>query len=261
MTPPADIPITVLADIWSTHGLWAIGATIALLAAFFLLRGRVRIEKGWGGFSIVRFGRFDRLAHWLLASSFLALALADLTVQHGFGLFGALLGDPGRGEIVRMREHLQSVASVVFLASLPFAFALWVRHSLPHWRDAVWLLKGGGLIVRRTHLPAGRFNAGQKLLFWIVILCGAWVSGLIPRYEGYGTAWHGVPALLLTCAVIVHIYLRTVGIQGAASAMISGEVDANWARQHHSLWAEQEIGRMEDAAAPARSDAAVSPAD
>ena len=261
MTPLAGISIGPLADTGSPHGLWAIGATIALLAAFFLVRGRIRIEKGWGGFSIPRFGRIDRLAHWLLAASFLALALADLTIQHGLGPLATLLGDRGRGEVLRMREHLQSVASVVFLASLPLAFALWVRHSVPHWSDAVWLLKGGGLIVRRTHPPARKFNAGQKLLFWIVILCGAWVSGLIPRYEGYGTAWHGVPALLLTCAVIVHIYLRTVGVQGAASAMISGEVDANWARQHHSLWAEQEIERMVDAAGPARSDAAVSRPD
>jgi formate dehydrogenase subunit gamma len=149
-----------------------------------------------------------------------------------------------------------------------------VRHSLPHWRDAVWLLKGGGLIARSVHPPARKFNAGQKLLFWLTAVCGlllaisgmvlqapsmaaSLLDGLSPALPGWlraemaadGTThavqWHGALALALTCAVIVHIYFRTVGIQGAASAMISGEVDANWARQHHSLWAEPEVERIE----------------
>jgi formate dehydrogenase subunit gamma len=260
MTPLAGISTTILADIASPYDLWAIGGTIALLAVFFLLRGRIRIEKGWGGFTIPRFSRIERFAHWLLAVSLLVLALSDLTLQHGVDLLGRPLGDQGLREALRTRQYLQSVVGFVFLASLLLAFALWVRHSLPHWRDAVWLAKGGGMVVRGVHPPARKFNAGQKLLFWIVILCGAWVSGLIPRDQGCGDEWHGVPALVLICAVIVHIYLRTVGIQGAVSAMTSGQVDANWARQHHSLWAEEELRRIEDGAEPDANDRAASPA-
>jgi formate dehydrogenase subunit gamma len=239
----------------TSYGLWAMGGTILLLALFRLLRGRVRIEQGWGGFSIRRFRGIERLAHWLLAISVVALALTSLSLQYaapdldyGRTLPGRLLGEEVFAGILRIARALHWWVQLAFMAGLVLAFLLWVGHSLPHWRDAAWLVRGGGLIARGVHPPARKFNAGQKLLFWIVILCGAWVSGLIPRYEGYGTEWHGVPALVLICAVIVHIYMRTVGIQGAASAMTSGEVDANWARQHHSLWAESEVKRIEDAA-------------
>ena len=127
------------------------------------------------------------------------------------------------------------------------------------------------MIVRGWHPPAWKFNAGQKLLFWLAILGGAWLSfsGVmllmphdpIPGYEAYRTAWHSIPALALICVVVAHIYIRTVGIQGAFSAMGSGQVDANWARQHHSLWAGQELKRIEDDAVPDAGDALPSPSD
>jgi formate dehydrogenase subunit gamma len=246
-----------LGGIALSYGLWAMGGTLALLALFWLLRGRIRIEKGWAGFNVVRFGRLERFAHWLLAASFLILALPGLSLRYRSTVLGRLLGDESSAGLLWIWVLHLGVA-LVFMASLLLALLLWVRHSLPHWRDALWLVKGGGMIVRGVHPPAHKFNAGQKLLFWLVILGGVWLSfsGLllvlphepIPEYEAYRTAWHSVPALVLICAVIVHIYMRTVGIQGAASAMTSGEVDANWARQHHSLWAETEVKCIEDAA-------------
>ena len=153
------------------------------------------------------------------------------------------------------------------------------EEAIVHWRDAVWLLKGGGMIVRGVHPPARKFNAGQKLLFWLTAICGVMlaISGMVlqapstaawlldelsPALPGwfraemaadgttYAVQWHGALALVLICAVMVHIYFRTIGIQGAASAMISGEVDANWARQHHRLWAEPEVERIEASANP-----------
>ena len=261
------------AGIASTYGYWALGGTLALLALFWLLRGRVRIEKGWAGFNVVRFSWIERFAHWLLAVSFMVLALTGLSIQHGGGLLAPLLGEQRFAEVARIGRPLHGQASFAFAAGLLLAFVLWVRHSLPHWRDAVWLLKGGGMIVRGVQPPARKFNAGQKLLFWFTTICGillaitgmvlqapstaTWLlDGLSPAFPGwlrsamaggttYAAQWHGTLALVLTCAVIVHIYFRTVGIQGAASAMGSGEVDANWARQHHSLWAEPEVKRVE----------------
>jgi formate dehydrogenase subunit gamma len=75
------------------------------------------------------------------------------------------------------------------------------------------------------------------------------------------SAWHAAAALVLTCLVAIHLYLRTHGIQGAFSAMGTGEVDVNWARQHHSLWAEREIKRMEDASATDADAARMVPAE
>jgi formate dehydrogenase subunit gamma len=238
-------------SIASSCGLWALGGTIAFLALFWLLRGRIRIVKGWGGFNIPRFGGVERLVHWLLAASFVVLALTSFSreymvadLDYSQTLPGQLLGGDVFARALGIAWTLYSWAPVPFMAALALAFLLWVRHGLPHWRDAVWLLKGGGLIARGVHPPAHKFNAGQKLLFWTITLGGAWLC-IFP----------GPPilTLVLICVVIVHIYLRTIGIQGAASAMISGEVDANWARQHHSLWAEAEVKRIEESV---QSDAA-----
>lgn len=238
-----------LADIWSiawSYAPRAIGGTIALLAMFWLLRGRIRIDKGWGGFNIPRFSRVERWTHWLLAASFIVLALTGFS----FGARRALLELVGAQALI-LGEVLHLVGGLVFLVCLVLAALFWVRHCLPHWRDAVWLAKGGG-VVRGVHPPARKFNAGQKLLVWFTLIGGVVlvVSGaalLLPPLGDALWPWHGGTALALTCVVIVHVYMRTVGIQGAFPAMTRGEVDANWARQHHGLWAEEELKRIEEA--------------
>jgi len=242
-----------LAGIASSYGPWAIGGTIALLALFWLLRGRIRIEKGWGGFNIVRFGRFERLVHWLLALSFVVALFSGLTFRYADRRYGQFLLVDFR-DLALIGGWLHLLAGMAFIACLPLAFLLWVRHSLPHWRDAVWALKGGGMIVRGVHPPAHKFNPSQKVMFWLTMLGGALLSltGAAMLLPGFIELLplHIFLAVALTCAVIIHVYFRTIGIQGAASAMASGEVDANWAKQHHSLWAEQEIGHIQDAAEP-----------
>lgn len=275
-------------DALSSHGLWTVGGTTALLAAFFLLRGRIRIEKGWGGLDIPRFSAFERLVHWLLALSFIALALTGLAMRSGPGVLAVVLGNQAAAEALRSGRTLHEAVAFAFMAGLVLAFLVWVRHSLPHWRDVIWLLKGGGMLVRGSHPPAWKFNAAQKLLFWTVVLAGAllslsglamlfphhaglfaWLAGALglpggvtPQQElQYAALWHGIAALVLTCAVIIHIFLRTIGIQGAFAAMGSGRVDANWARQHHRLWAEAELRKMDAEAVPDTSGARAAPAE
>ncbi len=179
------------------------------------------------------------------------------------------------------------------MAGLALSFLVWIRHSFPSWRDIVWLAKGGGLIVRGSHPPAWKFNAGQKILFWLVLLGGLSLSlsglallfplqtaffaktfsllntlgsfaGLAPNLPTqltpleemqYATTWHGIVALGLVVVSIAHIYISTLGMQGAFSAMGSGQVDVNWAKQHHSLWAEREIEKMEEVAVSATDTA------
>jgi formate dehydrogenase subunit gamma len=283
----AALPEALLA-----YGLRGLAGTAALLGLFALLRGRVRIEGGWGGWTIPRFGSFERLVHWVLALSFIVLALTGLGTFYGAGLLLALLGDDGLAAARQWSGMLHLYAAFPFMAALALAVLLWARHSVPHWRDLVWLARGGGLLVRHWHPAAWKFNAGQKAFFWLVMLAGlalsltgltllfpfetALFSKAFALLNGFGlrlptnltpaeetqlaVAWHAVSAVVLTGVVIVHVYLRTWGIQGAASAMGSGEVDVNWARQHHSLWAEREIRRMEEETAEAVA-ANVAPAE
>ena len=258
----------------------AVGGAVALLGVFFLMRGRVRIEKGWAGFTVARFNALERITHWLLAVSFIVLAFTGLAMSYGRMLLLPMLGSQGFGEVLRMSNMLHGVVALAFMAGLLLAFLLWVRHSLPHWRDAIWLLKGGGLVVRGVHPAAWKFNFGQKLLFWLTMIGGLLLalSGLALLFPSMGlfartlaalsalglpapaaltsdqethhaAVWHGALASALIVVAIVHIVIRTVGIQGAFAAMGSGRVDANWAKQHHSLWAAQELKRMDAEAA------------
>ena len=274
------------------YGVWAVGGTVVLVALFFFLRGRIGIEEGWAGWTVARFGAIERLGHWLLALSFIVLALTGLNVLYGRNVLLPLVGAPIYDEVVLWGGWLHTCAAFVFMAALAVAFLAWLRHSLPGWRDIVWLAKGGGLLARGVHPPAWKLDAGQKILFWLVMLGGLSlsISGLVLLFPGetallartfaaadalgayaglaaglptqltplqemqFATIWHDIAALGLGVVVIAHVYMRTLGIEGAFSAMASGQVDANWARQHHSLWAEREIRRME-------ADAGIAPAE
>ena len=157
-------------------------------------------------------------------------------------------------------------------------FVLWVRDNIPNKSDLVWLAKGGGMLVKGVHPPAKKFNAGQKLIFWIVVLGGlslslsgisllfpfelamfAWTFEVLNIF-GFGFAditplgemqlsqiWHAFVGLVMIVVIIAHIYIGSLGMEGAFDAMGTGEVDENWAREHHSLW----FADLKGGAAPA----------
>jgi formate dehydrogenase subunit gamma len=131
---------------------------------------------------------------------------------------------------------------------------MWVVPNIPHKYDLIWLMKLGGLFSRNVHPPAKKFNAGQKLIFWSVVIGGAALSYtgfmlLFPAEAGTPADWqfyqtiHALTAAVLSAIIIAHIYIGSVGMEGAFDAMGSGEVDENWAKEHHSLWVEEVKGQ------------------
>jgi formate dehydrogenase subunit gamma len=270
--------------------LWAMGGTFAVLFIFIGMRGRVPIEPGWGGMTIARFTGFERGCHWVLALSFLGLAATGFAQLYAAPL-RTLAGADALAAWQTIGATLHNGLAFVFTLSLAVAFLIWLRHSLPSWRDAVWLGTAGGMLIKGTTPPAWKFNGGQKILFWLVMLGGLamivtgaallapYRTGLVSKAFGllasigfalptdaanltpaqevyYARMWHGTLAIGVVCVVMVHIYLRTLGMQGALSAMTSGQIDVNMARQQHSLWAERELKRMR-----AELPAATSPAE
>jgi formate dehydrogenase subunit gamma len=126
---------------------------------------------------------------------------------------------------------------------------IWVKDNFPHPRDLVWLLKGGGLIGHWA-VPAGRFNGGQKLIFWSVVVGGMVLSasGLVKMFPFSVTdiggmqlanIVHALGGIVLMAIIIAHIYIGSLGMEGAFEAMGSGKVDLNWAKEHHSVWVEK----------------------
>jgi formate dehydrogenase subunit gamma len=253
----------------STYGLWALLGIVALLALFFAIRGRIRIEHGWSGRRIVRFNSVERFVHWLTATCFVVLALTGLNILYGRHVLRPLIGPDLFSSLTLAGKYAHNFLAFGFMIGLVLMVLLWVWQNFPNRYDFVWLAKGGGMFVKGSHPPAKKFNAGQKLVFWLVVLGGISVSlsGLMLmfplEYKAFGPTfgwinrivgtelpttlapiqemqlaqvWHAIMGLFLTVVIIGHIYIGTIGMEGAFDAMGSGEVDENWAREHHSVW-------------------------
>lgn len=230
-------------------GKVTIFGVLAALLVFYLFRGRIKIDGGTSGRTIVRFGGFDRFVHWVTATSFLVLGMSGLNLVFGKSVLLPLLGPSAFANITQIGKFLHNYVSFAFALGILLMFVTWVKDNFPTGLDVRWFLKGGGLIGS-SHPPADRFNGGQKVLFWVTVLGGIAlsVSGYIMMFRpvdvaisGFqlATVVHGVTGLVLVAIIIAHIYIGTVGMEGAFDAMGRGEVDLNWAKEHHGVWVDK----------------------
>jgi formate dehydrogenase subunit gamma len=249
-------------------GIAIIGIFVAL-AIFLMVRGRIRIHGGFSGAKILRFASFERFTHWLTASCFVVLALSGLNISFGRILILPLFGPEAFATMSAYAKLAHDYLAFPFMLGLVIMFLIWIKDNIPGKIDLQWLRQGGGILFEGQHPPARRFNAGQKGIFWIVIIGGALmsVSGwflLFPYLPANVTAlqfWtviHAVIAMLFIAAMMAHIYIGSIGMEGAFDAMGTGEVDLNWAREHHSLWVEEEQAKGH---APSASSPRAMPAE
>jgi len=264
----------------STYGAWVLLGVIGLLALFFALRGRIRLESGWSGRLVERFSSLERFTHWLTATAFIVLALTGLNTLYGRYVLRPVIGADAFAALSRAGKVAHNYIAFAFMLGVVLMFVLWVRENLPNRHDLRWLLRAGGFFSKHGHPPAKKFNAGQKLVFWLVVLGGVsislsglallfpfkftWFSGTFAFLNLFGLGlptdltplqetqlslvWHASVSLLMIALIIGHIYIGTLGMEGAFDAMGTGKVDANWAAEHHNLWAAEQSPR------PAGSD-------
>jgi formate dehydrogenase subunit gamma len=242
-------------------GAVVILGVLALLVVFYLARGMVRLESGRSGLTIVRFNAAERFIHWMTATCFIILALSGLNVTFGKRLLLPLMSPEAFTALSEWAKYAHNYLSFPFTLGVVLIFLMWIGGNIPNRIDLDWLKRGGG-IVGHDHPPAERFNAGQKLIYWIVVLGGAAiaVSGYVLIFPFYGTdietmqdaeMAHGIIGMLFIAAMLGHIYIGTIGMEGAFEAMGQGTVDVNWAKEHHSLWlAEERRGADRSRGAP-----------
>lgn len=263
---------------------FGIGGVIVALVAFYFIRGRMTIEGGPSGQTIERFKAFERFGHWCLAGSFIMLAITGLLLLFGRAVIIPVFGHQVNSALANFSIWVHNNIAWVFMASLVAIFLMWVKHNIPNKLDWDWIKQGGG-IVGHGHPHAKKFNAGQKIIFWMTIVLGASVSlsglsllfpfelpmfaktftlinsvlgtgfpeVLLPHEEmQYAHVWHAIVATTMIIAIIAHIYIGSVGMEGAFDAMGTGQVDLEWARQHHDLW----VAEVEAKSTPPQGGAA-----
>jgi formate dehydrogenase subunit gamma len=234
-------------------GAIAILGMLIILVAFYLIRGQVKLESGYSGRRIVRFNGFERFIHWMTATCFIILAISGLNITFGKPLLMPLLGEPAFAGWSQWAKYAHNYLSFPFTIGVFVVFLMWIGGNIPNKVDIEWAKRGGG-IVGDDHPPAYRFNGGQKMIYWIVVIGGTAVAitGYLLMFPFYATdiqgmqlaqTVHAIIAVLFVAAMLAHIYIGSIGMEGAFEAMGEGTVDVNWAKKHHSLWVEQEMAR------------------
>lgn len=230
----------------------AILGMLALIVIFYLWRGTIMIEGGRSGRTILRFTSFERFVHWLTATTFVILGITGLNISFGRELILPWLGADSFSAWSEWAKYAHNYLSFAFTLGVVLMFLMWIGQNFPTAADVQWFKMGGGMGKGGDHAPAYKFNGGQKLLYWFIVLGGAamMISGyalLFPFYGGLtvGTMelaeiFHGVVGVLFVALIVAHIYLGTLGMEGAFESMVDGNVDLNWAKEHHNLWVEEE---------------------
>ena len=225
--------------------LIALGA----VALFYWRKGTIELHGAETGRKIERFTPFERSAHWANAIAFVALAVSGIVMAFGKFFIQPVIGNALFGWLSYALKNIHNFAGPLFAVSLVIVIVTFVRDNLPSRDDITWLLKGGGLFSG-TEVPSHRFNAGEKVLFWagvfflglIVVASGLVLDKLIPGliYERstmqISHMVHATATFLMMAMFVGHIYMGTVGMRGAYSAMRTGYVDETWAKEHHELW-------------------------
>ena len=229
-------------------GALVLGAMVGIFIVYYLVRGKIRIEDGRSGKRVRRYTTTEMTVHWILASTFVLLALSGLILLYGRWLLIPLLGASGFSVTATVCKLLHNYVGLLFAAIVPIAFFLYLKDSLFNLKvDGRWFMRAGGYFGGEEP-SSEKVNAGQKMWYWVAMLGGFVLitSGLSLDFTNLfqqGREWlqgahvvHTIASIGVIAFFIVHLYLATVGVEGALESMVNGHVDANWARQHHDLW-------------------------
>ena len=219
------------------------------IALFYYGKGTMTLHGAETGRKIERFTPLERSAHWTNAIAFVLLAVSGVVMAFGKFFIQPIIGNALFGWLTYVLKNIHNFAGPLFAVSLIIVFVTFLKDNFPSKEDITWLLKGGGMLSGQE-VPSHRFNAGEKVVFWfgvlglglIVVASGLVLDKLIPGliYERstmqIANMVHGVATILMMAMFMGHIYMGTIGMQGAYSAMRDGYVDETWAKEHHELW-------------------------
>jgi formate dehydrogenase subunit gamma len=242
-------------------GGWLVVGVLAVLAALYFVFGSVKLHDRPSGRLIHRFSPLEQIAHWTTAISFVVLGISGLIMFFGKHVLLPITGYTLFAWLTALAKNLHNFVGPFFIVAVTIFIVLFIRDNLPRAYDLKWFARSWAYVTGKAHVPSGRFNAGEKAWFWFGVLglsvVVAW-SGLILLFPNFDQTravmqeawiWHAVAALIYIALALGHIYLGTLGVEGAYQAMRTGYVDEVWAKEHHEIWYnEVKSGRRPQAA-------------
>lgn len=228
---------------------YILGGVLIALGVFYAVRGRISVEEGRSGHKLLRYTVYERIVHWFMAGIFIFLALTGLLLLFGRPVLIPLIGKEAFSVLASASKEGHNLMGPLFLLALVLVVIRFVGRNIYQKGDLTWLLRGGGIIGKK-HVPSNFFNMGEKTLFWLLFFVGGLIglSGLVLVLPVFGQGreimelahvGHTIGAVLMIAVIFGHIYLGTIGMEGALEGMKSGYCDLNWAKEHHDLWAVQ----------------------
>jgi len=229
------------------YGGWLVILVCAIIGAIYYTQGPIKLHDKPTGRTIARFSLADRWAHWVMGISFCVLGASGLVILFGKHVLLPVLGYTLFAWLTALAKNLHNFVAPLFIVSLLVFIVMYVKDNLPEKGDGAWLANGWKFFYG-AHLPSGRFNAGEKVWFWVgvVALClTVSVSGLILLFPNFdqlrstmqqASVVHAIAAVLVTGFALAHIYMGTIGVEGAYDNMRDGVTDETWAKEHHDQW-------------------------
>lgn len=247
----------ILKEKWmSPAGAVAIFGSIAFVTLMYIVIGPLMLSAPRTGRKIKRWSRLDRALHWSMAFTFLTLAFSGLMLVYGKHFLKPYIPTDLWGFIIMLAKQYHNYIGPIFYVLLMCVLVKWWRKSIFKMVDLKWFMKLGGMVGKHkgSHPSAEFSNAGEKALFWLLIVVGTVVaiSGLVLDFPIFGQTRrdmelsnlvHMLAALILICGFVFHIYIGLFGMEGALEGMVTGEVDETWAKEHHDLWYEEVMAK------------------
>lgn len=237
----------------ATYGAWALPLVILAIGLFYIFRGQVKLEDGRSGQKVERWSVAERTMHWYTAILFIIMAVTGLSLLFGRAALIPLLGAEGFSAWAQFSLLLHNYLGPFFSVGVLLIIISWIRYNIPNKTDLNWFKQGGG-IVGDQHPSAGRMNGGEKGWFWLICTVGVVtiISGLVLDFPIFGQSRetmqtanviHGIASMIWIAVFFGHVYIGTLGTEGAFEGMATGKVDTRWAKQHHDLWYQDVISK------------------
>ena len=229
------------------YGGWLVVVAAAIIAAIYFTLGPIKLHDKPSGRTIERFSLTERWAHWVMAISFCVLGVSGLIIIFGKHVLLPVIGYTLFAWLTSLAKNLHNFVAPLFIVSLLVFIVIYIKDNLPEKGDLAWFAQGWK-IFKGEHMPSGRFNAGEKAWFWggvVVLSLIISASGLVLLFPNFdqvratmqqASVVHAVAALLVIAAGLGHIYMGTIGMEGAYGNMRDGVTDETWAKEHHENW-------------------------